>query len=123
MDKIKLIPHEVILVVSIPACNFCHDGTPGPYDFKTVMGPWANGCYEHYRYHAAFSTLGEGKGQLWVTADQVDERDLPREHKPGTIGSMMSSNASFKKRKTLYDCDTWDEMTELVGDGDAVDFL
>jgi hypothetical protein len=71
IEKVKLIPHEVILVTSIPACNFCKDGTSGPYDFKTVMGPWANGCYDHYRMYAAFPTLGTGKAQLWVTEDQV----------------------------------------------------
>jgi hypothetical protein len=67
----ELKPHEVILVDSIPACNFCNDGTPGPYDFATVMGPWANGCQEHYEQYRAASTLGTGKGQLWVTKDQV----------------------------------------------------
>lgn len=67
----ELKAHEVIQVASIPACNFCGDGTPGPYDFKTRMGPWANGCEEHWQQTRAFTTLGTGKGQLWVTADVV----------------------------------------------------
>lgn len=71
--KHKLVPHEVILVSSIPACNFCEDGTPGPYDFATRMGPWGNGCEAHWKLYRANDTLGTGKGQLWVTKDQVDE--------------------------------------------------
>ena len=43
----RLVPHEVILVANVPACNFCVKPTPGPYDFKTEMGPWANGA-RHY---------------------------------------------------------------------------
>lgn len=67
----RLIPHEIILVSSIPSCNFCQDGTPGPYDFKTTMGPWANGCEEHYKEHRAAPTLGVGKGQFLLLEDQV----------------------------------------------------
>jgi hypothetical protein len=69
----KLVPHEVILVSSIPACDFCKDGTPGPYDYKTYMGPWAHGCEDHYNQYSLEPGLGTGKGQLWVTADQVDQ--------------------------------------------------
>jgi hypothetical protein len=67
---IKLIPHEVILVDEIPKCDFCDD--PGPYDFKSDVGPWAHGCGKHWRRHGAYSELGTGKGQLWVTEDQLD---------------------------------------------------
>jgi hypothetical protein len=71
----KLIPHEVILVSEIPNCYFCEaDGkpnVPGPYDFATIMGPWANGCERHWKVFRAASSLGTGKGQLWVTQDQV----------------------------------------------------
>jgi len=61
---------EVVVVADIPACNFCQDGTPGPYDFATVMGPWANGCERHW---LAFrrGPLGEGSGQRWITPDEV----------------------------------------------------
>lgn len=79
-QKVKLIPHEVILVGSIPECDFCRmapddvlgEVKPGPYDFKTRMGPWANACEHHYRMYRAFSDLGTGKGQLWVTEEQVE---------------------------------------------------
>lgn len=83
-DKVRLIPHQVILVESIPPCDFCamdediklSEVPMGPYDFKTVMGPWAHGCYDHYRYHAAYPNLGTGMGQLWVTEDQVAWTEL-----------------------------------------------
>jgi hypothetical protein len=62
---------EVCVVASIPSCNFCKDGTPGPYDFATVMGPWANGCERHWKQYRANPKLGVGSGQLWITEDQV----------------------------------------------------
>jgi hypothetical protein len=72
----KLIPHQVILVSSIPSCNFCDMlgvKNPGPYDFKTRMGPWANACEKHWKINRASAMLGTGKGQLWVTEDQVEQ--------------------------------------------------
>lgn len=65
---------EVVAVPRIPDCNFCEDGTPGEYDFKTRMGPWANGCEEHYKQFRASSTLGVGMAQLWVAQDTVEEQ-------------------------------------------------
>jgi hypothetical protein len=71
----RLVPHEVILVSAIPNCWFCeHEGlgeVPGPYDFATRMGAWANGCKSHFDRYSATRRLGTGMGQLWVTADQV----------------------------------------------------
>lgn len=64
-------PGKVVVVGSIPDCNFCQDGTPGPYDFKTTLGPWANGCEAHWKEHRASGSLGVGQGQLWITKDQV----------------------------------------------------
>jgi len=69
MDAPK--PGFTVVVDAIPACNFCTDGTPGPYDFATKFGPWANGCQDHYDLYKAHPDLGIGKGQLWVTPDQV----------------------------------------------------
>lgn len=62
---------EICLVGHIPACDFCRDGTPGPYDFKTTMGPWAHGCERHWEKCRAAARLGVGLGQLWITEDQV----------------------------------------------------
>lgn len=64
--QVQAIPGELCIVESLPECDFCVDGTPGEYDFKTVFGPWAHGCERHWRAHRASETLGEGKGQKWV---------------------------------------------------------
>lgn len=71
------IPHKVIVVSAIPPCNFCEDGTPGPYDFATRMGPWANGCEHHWKLYRAALGLGTGMGQLWITEDQVARTSAP----------------------------------------------
>lgn len=63
--------HQIVVVSHIPACNFCEDGTPGLYDFATTMGPWANGCERHWKMYRANYELGLGKGQFWITQDQV----------------------------------------------------
>lgn len=68
---------EIVVVDNIPDCNFCQDGTPGPYDFATRMGSWANGCEKHWQQYRAGS-LGVGSGQLWITEDQVDHAAVQR---------------------------------------------
>lgn len=61
---------KCVVVERIPDCDFCMDGTPGPYDFATKMGPWAHGCDEHWeRYRVG--PLGVGSGQLWITKEDV----------------------------------------------------
>jgi hypothetical protein len=62
---------KVVVVDTIPGCDFCEQ--LGPYDFKTSEGPWAHGCYQHYRYYAQYGELGVGKAQLWITEDEVDD--------------------------------------------------
>lgn len=74
-------PGVVCVVEAIPDCNFCQDGTPGPYDFATRMGPWANGCEAHWKEHRAAPDLGVGKGQLWITP--VQELRAKIEGQPG----------------------------------------
>lgn len=64
-------PGKVVVVPEIPSCNFCQDGTPGPIDFRTTFGSWANGCEAHWEQCRATSTLGVGNGQRWITEDQV----------------------------------------------------
>lgn len=74
-EKYKPKSGEIVVVPSIPACNFCDqtgEPTLGPYDFKTKMGPWANGCYSHWLLYRASIKLGTGSGQLWITEDQID---------------------------------------------------
>lgn len=69
--KIKPEPGKVCVVSAIPACNFCQDGTPGPYDFATTLGPWANGCEAHWKQYRV-GPLGVGSGQLWITEEEAD---------------------------------------------------
>lgn len=70
----KPIPHEVIVVSDIPNCDFCSQKgvtKPGPYDFKTYMGPWGHGCERHWEAFRESQKLGTGMGQLWITKAQV----------------------------------------------------
>lgn len=74
----KTEPGKVVVVDSIPPCDFCvHEGrTPtelGIYDFATTFGSWANGCERHWRMYRAAPTLGVGKGQRWITAEEVSD--------------------------------------------------
>ncbi len=63
-----------VTVVKLPFCDFCdfcgQNGleTTAEYDFRTVFGPWANGCEAHYLQHRATTALGTGNGQKLVVA-------------------------------------------------------
>lgn len=60
-------PGTTVAVTAIPDCNFCGNGTPGPYDFRTTFGgSWANGCETCWVKYRAHPTLGVGHGQLWM---------------------------------------------------------
>lgn len=63
---------KVVVVPSIPDCNFCQDGTPGPYDFAMRGGGWANGCDYHWKMFRRSPKLGTGSAQLWITDDQAE---------------------------------------------------
>ena len=51
-------------VSALPACDLHGDGTPALYDGKTVMGPWANMCQDHFDKFGV--GLGTGRGQKLV---------------------------------------------------------
>lgn len=53
-----------VTVAKLPKCDFCY--RDAKYDFKTNMGPWANGCEDHYIFHRHYDALGTGKGQELV---------------------------------------------------------
>lgn len=65
----------IAFVNKLPLCDFCKDkgiNRPAEYDFKTRLGPWANGCEVHYRRYQLHTELGIGKGQkLEVSRDIV----------------------------------------------------
>lgn len=77
--KYKPKAGQIVVVPSIPLCDFCDQGigepTPGPYDFATRMGPWGHGCKMHWELYRANPSLGTGSGQLWITEDQIDYSD------------------------------------------------
>lgn len=68
----SIIPRagEVVVVDAIPACQIC-GAAEGRYDFRTIHGPWANGCEECWLLLAATPRLGDGFGQYWITRDEV----------------------------------------------------
>jgi hypothetical protein len=86
---------EIVVVSEIPPCYFCNDGTPGPYDFRTAMGPWANGCESCWHQFAAAAILGEGYGQLWITADQVPPLEQQSERDPRDAGEVYHGLGDF----------------------------
>jgi hypothetical protein len=68
-------PHTEVTVPAIPDCDFKHDpAVPAGYDGKTVMGPWANMCEDHFQ---RFGTgLGLGHGQKLVLKPFRPVKDL-----------------------------------------------
>jgi hypothetical protein len=62
--------HEVE-VATLPKCDIhamLHDGKPAPdaaYDGKTMLGPWANMCEEHWKTYGPGRT-GTGMGQRLI---------------------------------------------------------
>jgi hypothetical protein len=117
---VKLIPHQVILTDFIPNCDFCvleGETNPGPYDFKTNLGPWAHGCVEHWKQHRAAGQLGEGLGQFWVTKDQIEPES--RQMKTAEVredGQILIDGPSGKQTLEWY-------SDSANFDGDLVDLL
>lgn len=102
---------DVAYVASLPDCDFHTYGAPGvdagqsvpaAYDAATTLGPWANLCEECF---ARFGQgLGTGRGQRLV----VGER--PRTTRED-VHAAIERGASF------------DEIEDLIGDGDPADYL
>ena len=59
-------PHTEVVVSKLPKCDFC--SKQAQYDFKTRMGPWANGCLMHFKMYGY--RLGLGKGQKLILRRQ-----------------------------------------------------
>lgn len=84
-------------VAGLPDCQGCEgDPHPAAYNAKTVLGPWANLC--ETKFPILGVGLGLGRGQRLI----VGEKPAPT--------------------KSVYDM-SYDELEELVGDGDPADFL
>lgn len=62
----------VVYTNKLPLCDFCKSRSinrPAEYDFKTTLGPWANGCERHWLLHRLYDHLGVGKGQKMILRD------------------------------------------------------
>jgi hypothetical protein len=61
--------NEQLIVAKLPKCNFCDE--EARYDGKTIQGPWAYMCVEHY---CKFGTgVGLGRGQRLVLQSDIEE--------------------------------------------------
>lgn len=61
-------------VPRLPTCDVCkyedgQEGIPARYDGKTVHGPWAFMCQEHFHSHGI--GLGTGRGQRLIVTGGV----------------------------------------------------
>lgn len=68
LDKPPIKPHTEVVVPVLPNCDFCQredKEVKADCDGKTVFGPWANMCSEHYEAYGV--GLGLGRGQRLVT--------------------------------------------------------
>lgn len=56
---------DTAFVPTLPNCDVCRPvrEVEAKYDAKTIHGPWAHLCEEHYMTHRYYDTLGTGKGQ------------------------------------------------------------
>ena len=50
------------MVAKLPKCDFC--AADANYDGKTIVGPWANMCSDHFAEYGI--GLGLGRGQQLV---------------------------------------------------------
>jgi hypothetical protein len=62
-----------VVVPELPKCNFCEEqgrAREAHYDGKTVLGPWAYMCNEHYISYGL--GLGTGIGQRLILEEKED---------------------------------------------------
>lgn len=67
-------PQEAVFVEKLPKCDFCDK--PALYDGRTIMGPWAHMCEEHFKMYGV--GLGVGKGQKLVARKALAEAEKIR---------------------------------------------
>lgn len=74
-------PETEVYVEKLPKCDFCDK--PAHYDGKTIMGPWAHMCEEHFAKYGV--GLGTGKGQKLIPRKALGEaeeiRGVPEKEK------------------------------------------
>jgi len=63
-----------VYVEKLPKCDFCDK--PALYDGKTIMGPWAHMCEEHFKQYGV--GLGTGRGQKLIPRKALAEAEKIR---------------------------------------------
>ena len=71
MEKTVLESGKFAVVECLPSCDFCTTAIVARYDFKTKMGPWANGCFMHWEQFRANDSLGTGLGQRLILSGET----------------------------------------------------
>lgn len=97
----------VARVTSLPDCDLCTAAgqtTKAAYDAKTLMGPWAYMCEQHFQSHG-MGRIGTGWGQRLVVA----EPPTTAERRAALLAAIDSGDM--------------DAADEAVGDGDITDLL
>lgn len=94
------------IVVELPDCQLPHaEPVKAAYDAKTLHGPWAYVCEDHFHTDTS-GQLGTGKGQkLYVAGTDHPERDRKAE----ALAALLAND--------------FEAFEEAVGDGDPIDFL
>lgn len=108
---------NIAYVSVIPNCDICGPAEPKPavVDARTIHGPWASMCDEHWRQHTPFPAipghpdpkLGTGVGQRYVLGEK------PQSSNEEKRDSLMAAIESGDLEAAF----------EIVGDGDFEDFL
>ena len=98
-------------IAKLPDCQICEvedlqTEIPAEYDGKTIMGPWANMCAAHFASHGV--GLGTGKGQKLIVGEN---QTLSKTEIAARVQQAVTDGASF------------DDIEELVGDGDIAEYL
>ena len=78
---------------------------PADYDGKTIRGPWANMCQECFDDWGV--GLGTGKGQKFIFGEPPEENPAEKRDE---------INQAIAEGRT-------DDVWDLVGDGDLLDFI
>jgi hypothetical protein len=92
-----------VTVEELPPCNFIHDKPePALYDGKTIHGPWAFMCEEHFRMYG--TGLGMGKGQRLVVKQPEQKQKLDEQSVRAWLTSYVWLPSHQDHKKEMVDC-------------------
>lgn len=94
---------KTAIVAALPDCQLHHvKPVKAAYDARTLDGPWAYLCEEHFQTHTN-GRLGTGVGQkLQVIGEERDRK---------------------AEAKAALDAGDFEAFEDAVGDGDPIDFM